>query len=85
MYLNSLAHTIPYAAEFPPYDPDLPVLALIGRDCHEALRFDFLTEQAPFVGRSKLGYALVGDSCLNEAGDTSEATVLRTGTVRAFS
>ena len=70
VYLNSYAHTIPYACEFPPNDSQLPVLALIGRDYPSALPFQFLTEDVPFVGKSKLGYTLVGDSCPNEAKDT---------------
>ena len=75
IYLNSWSHTIPYASNFPPYDCELPMLALIGRDCHAALPFTYLTDKAPFVGKSRLGYALIGDMCPRTPNE--QAKVLR--------
>ena len=83
VYLNSWTHTIPYAKEFPPYDADLPVLALIGRDCPSVLPFHYLTTEVPFVGKSKLGFALLGDTCPsgNSRSQKSDTvSVLRTET-----
>ena len=75
IYLNAWTHTIPYAKEFPPYDPDLPVIALIARDCPVVLPFQCLTTEAPFVGTSVLGYALLGDICPEK---TDTVTAYRT-------
>ena len=65
---KSLKHAAAYAQYFPEFDADAPMVMLIGRDCPRAMYDQKLSETFPYVVDSPLGFAIVGQTCVNSEG-----------------
>ena len=50
-----------FAKYFPEFQPQTPVLLIIGRNCGRAMATECLTTIEPYVHRTPLGYSLVGN------------------------
>ena len=71
-------HTAPYSHFFPAFDSSAEVLLLVGRNCGRAMATECLTSQEPYVHKTPLGYALVGNVCLDAKREVVHPSILRT-------
>ena len=66
-----------FAKYFPKFQPQTPVLLIIGRNCGRAMATECLTTVEPYVHNTALGYALVG-KIDGAQSSNDEVRVLRT-------
>ena len=69
-------HVRRFSKFFCPLDKSAEVMILLGRDSHELMKTKCLTEKAPFVHKTCLGYALVGS--FEKCNSNNNVTALRT-------
>ena len=66
-----------YSHLFDPLDGDAEVMMLIGRDGGDIMETTCLNQEAPFVHKTSLGYALVGSTSTQKA-DTPDISTFKT-------
>ncbi|CAG2207700.1 unnamed protein product [Mytilus edulis] len=74
-------HLAPIAQFIPPLDAEAKILLLIGRDlmqAHHVLDQKIGKPYQPYAQRLKLGWIIVGESCLSGAHIPKDASVLKT-------
>ena len=66
-----------YSKYFPEFNSNAKVLVLIGRNVGRAMATQCLTTEEPYIHRTPLGFALVGNTCIPDNSQSS-VCVLRT-------
>ena len=69
-----------FAKHFPEFQPKIPVLLIIGRNCGRAMATECLTTVEPYVHKTPLGYSLVGN--VGVQSPSNEVRVLRSALER---
>ena len=76
--LEKLPQVSHLAKNFVPFDDEAEVCLLLGRDAGDLLFSEMQNEKSPFVHRTKIGWALVGNSCPNVNTQCNAFSTLRT-------
>ena len=76
--VRKFRHIRKFAESFPPVDPSLQVMLIVGTNCGEAMHTRCYGATFPFVHKTALGYALVGPVCVGNQDQIHSASVLRT-------
>ena len=66
---------------FPCFEPETPVLMLIGADSGEIMHTTCYGDHAPYVQQTHLGWTLVGSACTDQSVSSSNVKVLKTNII----
>ena len=78
--VRKIPHLKRFSSKFVEVDSNLPILLLVGRDAGDLMRSHCHGSKAPFAFETPLGWAIVGETCLDRTSKKDSVTAFRVST-----